>query len=599
MVTKKKKISTKLVLFVFSVSFLLIIGSFGYFYFTGKSYIQNSAINELSGQYNNFNKASIDQIEEYNNEIAGSFFNYKINEEESKLRISNFLNYNKYVIDEFYILNRIKNESTLILPIIVFSGELVININNFAADKYYALQKSITQIHQFDDASKFGYVIKNSESNYYLQKDFGEFCLITKFSRINLFLRIIERIYHPNNINFHLVNKRNVIEFSTNIFWVNQKVEKYLDGDLVDNNFFNYGNENLIYGEWKSNIFNSKIIITNNIEKFKNDFEGIIYNLLTYSIFIFLIIVVTTLIYTNRISKSLSKISKVSISVGKGNFNEKIELSRNDELGLLINSFNQMVDNLKESYEQINFTNKELENKINELVKTKTELTKKEKLALIGETISKISHEIQNKISGVSVWVQNLEMQSALDENALMYLAEIKRSLNSFIEMLLNFKKFYRKPYLEKTNFCMQKTISKIIEDYKKVFDAKKIEIKTNISENEIEMFADKTLIEEVIVNLLVNAIYFSPENSIIKITVTIALNNLKFCIEDEGEGISDDDLDNIFNPFFTTKSSGSGLGLAISKNIIEAHNGTIEAENIIPKGTRLKIILPIKSKIK
>lgn len=595
MVNKKRKISTKLILFVFSVSFLLIIGSFAYFYFTGKSYIQSLAINELTVQYNNFNKASIDQIEEYNNEIAGSFFNYKLNEEESKLRISNFLNYNKYVIDEFYILNKIKNESTLILPIIVFSGELVINTNNFATEKYYALQKSIKLIHQFDDASKFGYVIKNSESNYYLQKDFGDFCLITKFSRINLFLRIIERIYYPSNINFHIVNSKNVIEFSTNIFWANQKIEKYLDGDFVENNYFNYGNENIIYGKWYSYIFNSQLIITNSIENVKDDFKEIIYKLLIYSIFIFLIIAVTTLIYTNRISKSLKQISKVSNSVGKGNFNEKITITRDDELGLLINSFNQMVDNLKESYEQINFTNKELENKINELVKTKNELTKKEKLALIGETISKISHEIQNKISGVSVWVQNLEMQSALDENALMYLAEIKRSLNSFIEMLLNFKKFYRKPYLEKTNFCLQKTITGIIEDYKKVVDAKKIKIKTNISENEIELFADKTLIEEVIVNLLVNAIYFSPENSTIKIILELWINKLKFCIEDEGEGINEDDLENIFNPFFTTKSSGSGLGLAISKNIIEAHNGTIEAENIQPRGTRLKFILPLK----
>lgn len=595
MSNNKKKISRKLILFVFSVSFLLIIGSFAYFYFSGKSYIQNSAISELSLQYNNFNKASIDQIEEYNNEIAGSFFNYKINEEESKLRISNFLNYNKYIIDEFYILNRINNESTVILPIIVFSGELVINHNNFALDKYYELQKSIKPILQFDDVSKFGFVNKNSVSNYYLQKDFGQFCLIAKFSRINLFMRIIERIYHSNNINFHLVNNKKVIEFSTNIFWVNQRVEKYLNGDPVGENYFNYSNEKLIYGKWQSDIFNSQLIISNNIEKIENDFEGIIYKLLIYSIFIFLIIALTTLIYTNRISKSLSQISKVSISVGQGNFNEKIKLNRDDELGLLINSFNQMVDNLKESYEEINFTNRELENKINELVKTKTELTKKEKLALIGETISKISHEMQNKISGVSVWVQNLEMQSALDENALMYLAEIKRSLNSFIDMLLNFKKFYRKPYLEKTNFCLQKIITRIVQDYKKVVDAKKIKIQTDISQQGIELFADKTLIEEVIVNLLVNAIYFSPENAVIKITVKLGNNNLALCIEDEGEGISEDDLENIFNPFFTTKSSGSGLGLAISKNIIEAHNGTIEAENIKPKGTRLKIILPLK----
>ena len=595
MITKKKKFSKKLILFVYSISFLLIIGSFAYFYFSGREYIYSSAISELEIQNNNFEKSSINQVKEYNNEIDGSFYNYKINEEESKLRITNFISFNKEVIDEFYIFNRSKNETTLILPVIVFSGEIVINHHNINNDKYKMLSESIQPVHKFNEVSTFGYTNDGSVINYYLQKDFSEFCLIAKFNRINLFLSVIERVYHPTNINFHLINSKDVVVFSTDIFWVNQKIEKYIQGDKLEENYFNDSNKNIIYGEWQSGVFNCKLILTNRISYLKNEFETIIYKLLFYSIFIFLIIVVATLIYTNRISKYLNKISKISQSVGKGNFNNKIELYRDDELGLLIDSFNQMVDNLKESYEQINLTNKELESKINELVKTKNELTKKEKLALIGETISKISHEIQNKISGVSVWVQNLEMQHNLDENALMYIGEIKRSLNSFIEMLLNFKKFYRKPYLEKNNFCFQDIINNVIENYHSDIAAKKLVIDSDISIIENQIFADKILIEEVIVNLFVNAIYFSPESGMIKIKAEHSKTNLIFSIADEGEGISENIIENIFNPFFTTKSSGSGLGLAISKNIIEAHNGKIEVENLMPRGARFKIILPIK----
>ena len=253
-----------------------------------------------------------------------------------------------------------------------------------------------------------------------------------------------------------------------------------------------------------------------------------------------------------------------------------------------------MIDELKTSYSKLSLSNEELRVKIDELTQTRIELSKKQKLAFVGETISKISHEIQNKISGVSVWVQNLEMQTSGDENISLYVNEIKSSLTSFMEMLQNFKKFYRKPYLEKSKVDFIKIVENVIKKYNSDIYEKKIRVEKKIILEKKVFELDENLIEEVIENLLVNAIYFNPENSVIQIEVMKENSNIIFTICDEGRGIPEENFDNIFHPFFTTKSSGSGLGLAIAKNIVEAHDGSIITFKGKNKGACFKITLPI-----
>ncbi len=89
------------------------------------------------------------------------------------------------------------------------------------------------------------------------------------------------------------------------------------------------------------------------------------------------------------------------------------------------------------------------------------------------------------------------------------------------------------------------------------------------------------------------------PQKGKIKIDMKVITMNLNFSIADEGKGIENDIIDNIFNPFFTTKSSGSGFGLAISKNIIEAHNGKIEVCKKVKIGARILVKLPLTIKEK
>ena len=597
MIRSKKKITNQLLIFVFSVSLLIIVGSFLYFYFSGQEFLDDSAQTEVELFRKHFEKSCQIQLRELNNELNGFLVGFNINKSLNNLdqkKVKDFIEFNETLIEEFSFINNNDSLIKTALPIKVFGGKQIVNFTLIKNIESNYLD-SLTTIYYLNENCKFGYTLEKKSKSYYLWKGLESSSLLIKINGLTLFEKCIDQIYFPPNIQFAIANEDEMVEYSTNKFWIKQKINKYFNFDKFENNAQLEDNTNMVCNKWESKYLGTWLIITNEISADYNKFYNIVYKLLFYSILIYLLIAVFTLIYSRQISKNINKMTKVATAVGEGNFENKINIERDDELGLLINSFNQMVDNLKQSYSQLNITNKELESKIDELVKTKSELTKQQKLALIGETISKISHEMQNKISGVSVWVQNLEMQSALSENNLIYVEEIKKSLNSFVEMLLNFKKFYRKPYLEKSSFDFLKLIGQTINQFHSDIYAKELNIEVKTKLKMLEIFADKSLLEELLVNLLVNAIYFSPQKSKVIIDIDMKESEVQFSVADQGEGIAEEIIENIFNPFFTTKSSGSGLGLAISKNIVEAHNGEIEVSRNVKVGAKIIVKLPLK----
>jgi signal transduction histidine kinase len=591
-----KKLSRKILIFVFLTSFILIIGSLIYFYFSGLRFIHNSARNELQVYYQNFNQALERQLKECNNEIDAVFIgiNQNLNVEDPQNKVKKFLSTNGDLVKEFYYLNHFDNSITLAKTVIVFGGEQIINFHKIDSSQFLSDVNQIIPLFEFHEKGFFGSLSKNKYNEYFIHREYLGLKLYIKLNKLAIHNKIIDRIYHPSIVNFTFTDSENVVNYSTNKHWSKQSFNKNYESKELDENFYLESKNNFLYGIWENQILQNNLIISIDISGSYSEFYNIIYKLLFYSIIVYLIIAVFTVIYSLRITKSLDEISNVTRLVGEGNFDSKINITRDDELGLLIESFNKMTFNLKESYKKLNITNKELEQKIDELTKTRVELTKQQKLALVGETISKISHEIQNKISGVSVWIQNLEMQSSNDENIKFYVTEIKKSLNSFVEMLLNFKKFYRKPYLEKSEVDLNSIIKRAVSNYLPDIKAKKIMLKQNLKSDIESLILDKNLIEEVIVNLLANAIYFSPNEGIIIIHTETEKHCLVINLFNNGQRINKEDISNVFHPFFTTKSSGSGLGLAICKNIVEAHEGKISVRNNIDKGVTFKITLPI-----
>ena len=317
-----------------------------------------------------------------------------------------------------------------------------------------------------------------------------------------------------------------------------------------------------------------------------------------FSLILILMAIIVSAVIGHRISQSVQEVSKRASEVAAGQFDVMLPSGRHDEFGGLFNAFNQMTQHLKTSYADLKQVNRELENKINELRSTRLELSRKQRLALLGEAISKISHEIQNKIGGVHIWVQNIERILPQDENAQLHLLELKKAISSLMDRLIHFKRFYREPELHNAPVDIHQWLQNIIEVHTLELNNKDIHIKLDIEPLLPEVIMDPGQMEDVVVNLLLNAVYASPSGGTITLSAQEKAKKIHLSVQDEGPGI-EEDCETLFQPFYTTKASGSGLGLSIVQKIVLAHHGQITCTNLPEKGMVFTIILPLAEKIK
>lgn len=207
------------------------------------------------------------------------------------------------------------------------------------------------------------------------------------------------------------------------------------------------------------------------------------------------------------------------------------------------------------------------------------------------ESLFKISHEIKNPIA---VCKGYLDMCTE-DKNYKKYIPIIKSEINKTLNLLQDFSAC-NKIKIEKDILDIGLLIEEIESNLKLIFDKKKIKVYIEKLEEEIYINGDYNRLNQVFLNIIKNSIEASDENknSYIKIYTKINKNKIKIYIEDNGIGISKENINKISEPFFTTKQNGTGLGVLLSKEIISAHGGTlkyISKENI---GTTVIITIPI-----
>jgi signal transduction histidine kinase len=293
---------------------------------------------------------------------------------------------------------------------------------------------------------------------------------------------------------------------------------------------------------------------------------------------------------TGQMAASLQHVADVADSVAAGDFSRRIAIRRDDELGALIDSFNGMTERLEASYGQLREVNRHLEAKVEELARTRRRLVEKERLAAVGEALSKISHEIQNKIGGVGVWVQNLERYGARDEHTTVCVAEMKLALASFLDMLAHFKRFYRAPQLTRGPIAVRRLLDSSLACVAAATRAKDLRVEYHASDAVAEV--DVGQMTDAIVNVLLNAVNFSPPGGTLFVETRTNLRQVIISVRDQGCGFTSDARP--FQPFYTTRAEGSGLGLAIARNIVRAHGGRVRAYNNPDSGACVEIAVPL-----
>jgi signal transduction histidine kinase/putative methionine-R-sulfoxide reductase with GAF domain len=250
-------------------------------------------------------------------------------------------------------------------------------------------------------------------------------------------------------------------------------------------------------------------------------------------------------------------------------------------------------------YQELKTFSRQMEEKIqkttSDLKKTEAQLIRSEKLAALGQLAAGIAHEIRNPLTSINILIhsmtKNLPSEDSHKEDLRVIEEEIHR-MNEILDQFLQFAK-PATPLLEKAD------VSSIFEETLQLLrpqiDKQNIAVEKEFQALPI-ILMDREQIKQAILNLLMNAIQAMPEGGRLVLSGRNSEDGqwIYISIRDSGMGISEEDINKLFDPFFSTKEGGIGLGLSITHRIIDQHHGKIEVESTPEKGTLFTIWLPI-----
>jgi signal transduction histidine kinase len=210
-----------------------------------------------------------------------------------------------------------------------------------------------------------------------------------------------------------------------------------------------------------------------------------------------------------------------------------------------------------------------------------------------------IAHEIRNPLTTVGGFIQLLKPY-LIDIGKEQYVDIVLDELNRANQIIFEFLNASKPQKEEKISVSLNKLVKDISLLYESEAILKDIVIMNHYSVEDIKLIANLKQLKQVLVNLLKNAVEAlearqeKNESGIIQFYTMVGNDYAAIVVQDNGCGMSEDTLQNLFLPFHTTKASGTGVGLAVCKNIVEEHQGTILVESTLGKGTKFSLIFPL-----
>jgi signal transduction histidine kinase len=219
-----------------------------------------------------------------------------------------------------------------------------------------------------------------------------------------------------------------------------------------------------------------------------------------------------------------------------------------------------------------------------------------EKLSALGRLAAGVAHEINNPLAAILLYTSNLHKKASEDGHFKEGLGIIMRETKRCKEIIQGLLEFSRAKEPSKSMTGVNMIIERSIGILENEFRLRYIDIHKKLSDQIPRILLDGNQIEQVFVNLLLNAAHAIDNKGIIVVESLTDAEHKHVIVHfsDNGPGIPPENLSKIFDPFFSTKTSGSGLGLAVSYGIIQNHQGELAVKNLPEKGCRFTVRLPI-----
>jgi signal transduction histidine kinase len=283
------------------------------------------------------------------------------------------------------------------------------------------------------------------------------------------------------------------------------------------------------------------------------------------------------------IQRPMVELQEKIAQVSQGNLNVAVSFAqRNDEIGDLGRNFNHMMQQLRESREEIERLHR-------------TQMSRAEHFATLGELATGLAHEIRNPLAGIAGVIEivgrDLPATSparAVVKDVRLEIGRISRTLTDLLETARP-----RRPEVRRSN--LNTTVEHAVMLARQQVLSRPIKIELQKAPDLPEVEHDSDQIHQVLLNLLLNAVQAMEKTGTVNVEIGSRDGYASVVVRDTGRGISPQNLPNIFRPFYTTKGDGTGLGLSLAHRIVEDHHGRIEVSSVVGKGSRFEVLLPFQ----
>jgi two-component system nitrogen regulation sensor histidine kinase NtrY len=291
-----------------------------------------------------------------------------------------------------------------------------------------------------------------------------------------------------------------------------------------------------------------------------------------------LVAIVASLWFAARVTRPVGSLAEAARRVAVGDLAAKVDIDSSDELGELASAFNRMTE---------------------DLVQQKERTLQAERVAAWRELARRLAHELKNPLFPLQVTVENLVR--AKEKSPEMFEEVFRESTSTLLAEIGNlktiigrFSEFAKMPQPQRKSVQM----NEVVESVLRVFQAQlqqrnQIKLHTDLERDLPEIYADPDLLHRALSNLVVNAIDAMPQGGETTVRTRSAPGLVELSVSDTGSGLTPEECERLFTPYYTTKQHGTGLGLAIVQSVVSDHGGKISVESVKDKGTTFRIELP------
>jgi PAS domain S-box-containing protein len=218
-----------------------------------------------------------------------------------------------------------------------------------------------------------------------------------------------------------------------------------------------------------------------------------------------------------------------------------------------------------------------------------------EKIAALGRVAAQVAHEVKNPLAGLLLYAMHLKSKLAgkLTESELALCDRIINSINHLVGTTEQILSFARPVTLSPRPLDLNGVVQKVVQLLQPQLNANRIEEKLDLADTEVVALLDEPSITSALINLTLNAIQSMPDGGRLTLKTSRVNGTSQLTIADTGCGMTTEQIEKVFEPFYTTKTNGLGIGMPYAKKVIEQHKGAIHIESQREAGTQIIIELP------